>query len=374
MNNDEKILEAVKAKIAISNCIEEEKGSMNNMKKSIVKIAAVVCLTIISVTGVVFAKDIENFIRNLFGANTSDGVDIAINNGYVSDVKTEAQSAEGIDIQVDSLVMDDFNFAMNFNMILDEKYNIDEFETTYFEDLRIVDEQGNIVFSTDYDNHKNEGTSDWEPEYWGGYSFLAEKINDRQFKVSLSATGNPNLFPKSKHLNVKFTKINTMIYNEIENRPYDKFYEGNWNFEVDVPQEFYNRETVFYKAKSCNDKAINIDTIEAVLSNTAFRISIPVITTDKVDTELVHKRDTKNIYDTRALQKEYVETSDGKKFETTQRSDGDGGYSIDEQGRIVNYYQTFNLTKYDATNEISIHIFTNKKEEIIIKLERGKLL
>lgn len=371
MNNNEKILENVKAKIAISNCIEEEKGSMNNMKKSIVKIAAVVCLTIISVTGVVFAKDIGNFIRNLFGANTSDGVDIAINNGYVADVKTETQSAEGIDIQVDSIIMDDFNFAMNFTMILDEKYNMDEFEyNTYFEDLRIVDEQGNIVFSTDYDNHKNQGTSDWEPEYWGAYSFLAKKINDRQFKVSLSATGNPNLFPKSKHLSVKFTKIRTMIYNEIEDISKDKFYEGNWNFEVDVPQEFYNRETIIYKAKSCNDEKINIDTMEAVLSSTAFRISIPVITTDKVDTELVHKRDTKSIYDTIALQKEYVETSDGKKFETAQRSDGDGGYSIDEQGRIVNYYQTFNLTKYDATDKISIHIFTNKKEEIIIELEK----
>lgn len=373
MNNNEKILKAVKTKIAISNCIEEEKGNMNDIKRNIVKIAAVVCLTIISVTGVVFAKDIGNFIRNLFGANTSDGVDIAINNGYVSEVKTETQSAEGIDIQVDSLIMDDFNFAMNFSMILDERYNMDEFEyNTYFEDLRIVDEQGNIVFSTDYDNHKNEGTPEWEPEYWGGYSFLAEKVSGRQFKVSLSATGNPRLFPKSKHLSVKFTKIRVMRYDEVENISKDKFYEGNWNFEVDVPQEFYNRETIIYKAKSCNDEKINIDTMEAVLSSTAFRISIPVITTDKVDMELLHTSEPKSIYDKIALQKEYVETSDGKKFETAQRSDGDGGYSVDEQGRIVNYYQTFNLTKYDATNEISIHIMTNKKEEIIIKLEKGK--
>jgi len=373
MNNNEKILEVVKTKIAISNCIEEEKENMKDMKKSITKIAAVICLTIISITGVVFAKDIGNFIKNVFGANTSDGVDIAINNGYVSKVKTEIQSAEGIDIKVDSLVMDDFNFAMNFNMILDERYNMDEFEhNTNFEDLRIVDEQGNIVFSTDYDNHKNAGTSEWEPEYWGAYSFLAEKISDRQFKVSLSATGNPKLFPKSKHLSVKFTKIRTMRYDEIENIPNDKIYEGNWNFEVDVPEEFYNRETIIYKAKSCNDEKINIDTIEAVLSSTAFRISIPVIITDKVDTELLHTSEPKSIYDKIALQKEYVETSDGKKFETAQRSDGDGGYSIDEQGRIVNYYQTFNLTKYDATDEISVHIMTNKKEEIIIKFEKSK--
>lgn len=72
-----------------------------------------------------------------------------------------------------------------------------------------------------------------------------------------------------------------------------------------------------------------------------------------------------------ALQKEYVETSDGKKFETAQRSDGDGGYGVPKgENKIIEYHQTFNLTKYDATDELKVHIFTNKGDEIIIELEK----
>ena len=82
----------------------------------------------------------------------------------------------------------------------------------------------------------------------------------------------------------------------------------------------------------------------------------------------------KNISDMIALGKEYVETSEGKKFEPAGRSDGDGGYSLPagESNKIVNYSQTFNLTKFDATDELKVHIFTNKGEEIVIEYERSK--
>ena len=54
--------------------------------------------------------------------------------------------------------------------------------------------------------------------------------------------------------------------------------------------------------------------------------------------------------------------------------DGDGGYSLPagEQNKIINYSQTFNLTKFDATDVLTVHIFTNKGEEIIIELEKSK--
>lgn len=362
---DDKILKEVELKIAISEFYEEEGKNMKSTRKNVFKVAIVACCAILLVTGGVFAKDIGNFIKSLFGANTSDGVDIAINNGYVSEVKTETQSAEGIEIKVESLIMDDFNFAMNFMVTLDERYNIDEFRSMQFEDLRIIDEEENVVFSTNY-NLENSGTPQWEPEYWGGYSFLPEKKSEREYKVSLSATGNPELFPKSKHLSLKFTKIKTWRFDEQNNISIDKFYEGDWSFEVDVPEEFYKRETSIYKVKSCNDDQTQIT--KATLSNTALRIALTT-KTDKVDYELLHTNNPKSIYDKIALQKEYVETSDGKRFETAQRSDGDGGYSLSPEN-VIDYYQTFNLTKYDATDDITVHIFTNKGEEIIIELEK----
>lgn len=320
------------------------------MKKRVI---GAICATFVLVSGVVFANDIKVAIQSLFSGNASDGVDTAVNHGYVADVKTEVQNADGINISVDSFIMDDYNFAMNFNITLDSKYSMEEFEGIQFEDLKIVDETGKTVFITHpYDK---------ELAYKGAYSFVSKKTGENNLTLSLVATGNPEAFPKSKHLTVEFTKLSTR----------QSTYQGNWIFEVDVPEEFYTRETVIYKVKSCNEEGIDINSIQATLSTTAFKISIPEIKTDKIDYDLLHTSTPKSIYDRIALQKEYVETTDGKRFETAQRSDGDGGYTLPAgENKIINYYQTFNLTKYDATDEITVHIFTNKGEEITIKLEK----
>ncbi len=358
----EKILENVKQKIAISNFEKEERLDMKSTRKSMFKIGIAACCVIVSMTGIVFAKDIGNFVKNLFGKNTSDGVDIAVNEGYVANVNTEYQNAEGIEISVESLIMDDFNFAMNFDVKLSEGYNIDEFEKTQFTDLVITDENGNVVFNTK-DNMTEGG-------YMGAYSMLATKKTDNEFTVSLSATGNTEAFPKSKHLIVKFTKLTTSQY--VNEQRQDTVYEGDWTFEVDVPEEFYNRESVIYKVKNCSEEGIDINQVTAVVSNTAFKLSIPEISTDKVDYALLKADTVGSIYDRIALQKEYVETEAGKRFEISARSDGDGGYSVPEgENKIVNYHQTFNLTQYDATDEITVHMFTNKGEEITIVLEKS---
>ena len=75
MNNKqkEKILENVKLKISISNFEKEEKIEMRKTSKSTLKIAAIACCVMLSITGVVFAKDIGNFVKEIFGGNASEG-------------------------------------------------------------------------------------------------------------------------------------------------------------------------------------------------------------------------------------------------------------------------------------------------------------
>ena len=121
---------------------------------------------------------------------------------------------------------------------------------------------------------------------------------------------------------------------------------------------------------SRNDKDTVVD--NATLSNTAFKISIPVTTTDKIDYKALYDRENrKSIYDLIALQKEYVETSDGKRFEAS--NDGNNHYrGVKGEEKITDYAQTFNLTKFDATDELTVHIFTNSGKEIIIEFEKEK--
>ena len=375
MNNKqkEKILENVKLKISISNFEKEEKIDMKKTRKSIFKIVAIACCTMLSITGVVFAKDIGNFVREFFGGAESEGVDIAVSNGYVADVETEYQSAEGIDIAVDSFVMDDNNFAMNFKVKLSDKYNIRNmmFGMTLY-DLKIVDENGKKVFAThaieaeEMQIYKTEQEAKENYDaYTGAYGGGADIIGENELMYSLTATQSAETFPKSKKLYVTFTRIH--VRKDQYEQPLNEWYKGNWSFELDVPEEMYNREITTYKVKSCSEENTIVD--NATLSNTAFIISIPYSKTDKVDYELLSTSTPKSIYDKLAFQKEYVETSDGKRFETSKN--GENGYGVPAgTEQIENYTQTFDLTKYDATDELRVHIFTNKGEEIIIEYEK----
>lgn len=373
---NEKIFENVKLKISISNFDEKENLEMKKNNRNMFKIATVACCMLVLTTGVVFAKDISEFVKHLFGFNVSEGVDTAVENGFYAEVESNTQSAEGIDVNVESFIVDDYNFAMNFLITLDERYNIEEVynSSIWFEDLRIIDENNDVVFSTDHHSLHNPN-EEFEPEYWNGFSMHTEKISENQLRMYVTSSGSEQTFPRSQKLYISFKRIATRRNPEdgsfLENKnEYRIIYLGDWKFEADVPENMYKRESTSYKAVKCNEIGIDLSNIEAELSNTAFKLNISEIKTDKIDYELLHTRNTKSIYDNIALQKEYVETTNGKKFESASRSDGDGGYGLSPENTIIDYHQTFSLTNYDATDKLTVHIFTNKGEEIIIEFER----
>ena len=372
---NEELKEKLKFKIAISQMKEKEKIAMNKEKRKISKGIGIAACLVVATTGIVFAKDIGNFFTNLFGGNASDGVQTAVDNRYVENAETQYIEAEGMEISVDSYLVDDYNFDMNFKIKLDNRYDINEMRNLQPLDMKVIDENNEIVFLTSEadkmiaEENKTAGTPNYHPLFWGGYSMNGDIISENEIMLHLTAYGSEeHKIPKSKKLYVTFTKVINMISLE-ESK--NNIYVGDWKFELEVPEEMYNRENIIYKFKSCNDENTKVG--YAILSNTAFKIEIPETTTNKVDYELLHSNSPKSIYDKIALGKEYVETSDGKRFEPARRSDGDGGYSLPaESNKIINYSQTFNLTKFDATDELKVHIFTNKGEEIIIEYERSK--
>ena len=373
----EKIYNEVKRKISIFNFVEEENKIMSKNRRSIFKGLAVACCMLLTITGVAFAKNIGNYINNLFGSNASDGVQTAVENGYIKEVEPVYINSEGIEFALDSFLIDDYNLDINFKMKLSNEYDSKIMQGAILQDLKILDENGNVVFVTmevDQEIAKENGTIGTEqftPHFWGGYSMGGDIVNDNELIYHLVAYGSEeHKIASAKQLNISFSKI--FVHKDNNERIINTIYEGNWNFQADVPEEMYNRENIVYKVKSCNDNNTKVG--YAILSNTAFKIEIPETTTNKVDYEILHSDSPKSIFDKMALQKEYVETSDGKRFETAMRSDGDGGFSLPagESNKIINYSQTFNLTKFDATDELKVHIFTNKGEEIIIEYERSK--
>ena len=108
-------------------------------------------------------------------------------------------------------------------------------------------------------------------------------------------------------------------------------------------------EIVKYKLKSISDKDWKFE--KATLSNTAFKIYLS------------------DCYGFAWNDKDSIETSDGKIFYEARRSDGDGDFSVDSNG-TVKVYTTFNLTKFDATDNLKVHLFKENGEEVIIELEK----
>lgn len=338
------------------NSIKQENKLISLIKKFIITIMGIATVA----GGVVFAKDISNFFQNFFGVIPNDGVDTAVNNGYVAILDTAYQDADGIEIKIDSMLMDDVNLCLNFIITLNDKYDIEKFKANEisFDDLKIVDETGKTVFVTH--------SYDTEHAYSGSYGFTKHLIDERTFRVSFIATDYTNPFSRSKKLFVDFNILNSNTF-VLDKGLVDDLYKGDWHFEVDVPEEFYNRETVLYKIKSSNIGQLN--GVEAFLTNTTFRIYIPELITEKI--EYFSELNTKSSLDWKPINDIYVETENGNKFNSYYGIEGSSGYSIPfNEDKIIGYKQTFNLTSYDATDVLKVHMITNKNQEIIIELEK----
>ena len=119
---------------------------------------------------------------------------------------------------------------------------------------------------------------------------------------------------------------------------------------LDVPENMQS-ELVKYKLKSISDENWKFES--ASLSNTAFKIYLS--NCDGID----HNKNNR------------VTTSDGKDYYKHGRNEGDGSISIGSDG-IVKYYNTFTLTKFDATDVIKVYLYKSNGDEVIIELEKIK--
>ena len=100
-------------------------------------------------------------------------------------------------------------------------------------------------------------------------------------------------------------------------------------------------------------RKLKINLESATLSNTAFKIYLSNCN------EISHN------------EKNRVVTSDKKEYYHQGKSDEDGEISVDSNG-FVKYYNTFNLTRFDSTDIITVHLFKTDGQEVIIELEKTK--
>ena len=208
---------------------------------NISKIAAIVLLCFTMTTGLIFAKDIINFFSEIFdlkstNIDNSGIVDAIANKNYIQNVDMDyIPIDDNYSIKVDYLMLDDLNLYLVFNLHSNKK--IDENYRISITDLKLTDQDGNVIYDEDL-------FADTTNKYYM-YVPVWNKIknsNENNIKelLTLVTNGITNLHKLSLH----FSKIT--IYNS--NNPKENIeIEKQISSEINIIEKFVNNNIyVFY--------------------------------------------------------------------------------------------------------------------------------
>ena len=300
MENNKKLKEQIKLKIAISEIEDEEKEVMNKKNFGIAnKIAAVVCLWLLT-SGIVFAKDIQEYIINKF--KLGEGIQTAIENGYIAETNndyisrnTNVISPQGeellndinLGIKINTYLIDNSNLSIEIKYKYDNNLkklvNINNLQGIELLDLIIIDDEKRILYDGGADN--KEIFENYCKENNLNYTFGNCSENYLNSGLNVLESSDETLeneksyiynfyvedenYPKSKKLNLIFTKIS---FNEFPDE--NVVLNGNWNIELDIPEKMYNRVEGNYSVIKCEND--NFDIYAAKLTETGFELGLKI--------------------------------------------------------------------------------------------------
>ena len=236
----------------------KHKSSFNFLLKKV----AILVISLTAITAsTVFAKDIISFFASIF-TNSNDGIDTAVENGYVQNVDLDFIEDNDLGIKVDYVLMDDHNLNISFVY----KYLKDSIHITglNYMDITIMDEKNNVLYKSSKNNQNTNTTS--------STNSTAQLLNNQQFidtytiRTSLSLTSIN--FPKSEMLYISINNVSLKSENEILD------INGNWNFSINLDDKFIYRTS--YKYNCSDNKYIN--NVETLLTDASLSITLELNT------------------------------------------------------------------------------------------------
>ncbi len=425
--NKENILNNIQENIAIEKFRTIHKRQEKT--KKILQSTLTVIICCLSVTGIVFAKDISTKLYDNFFM-TGKGMETAMNEGYIENTNMDYENAnttientetgeviEDIEtkVKVSEFVMDDFNLSITFDVELSEKakeiVTADEIWEFNFSDLVISDENNVVLYCptgvryNEFSQAHNLGI-DYEEALDNG-SYIGSGVNiipiereGNHVKVVYNIyTGGDSHYPKSKTLTVDMTKISISKNEEASMGEEEITLTGDWHFDVEVPEKMYNRQSVVYSQVDTTNEDYQVES--ATLYDTGMEIMAKIKTEPKPkypsflefdfydslsDEDPLKNEDILGYISWKERQtdayKEYYEKVDeltnisiyltnenGETFSLNQGPNENGSIGIDEEG-ILTYTGMFDLTKYNKTEKVIVHFeYRGQTEEVV--LEKG---
>ena len=289
-----------------------------------------------------------------------------------------------MDIQVEKIIMDDYNLNIIFNIKLPHNIEVSEIKNCSFTDLFITDENDNWIVTkfqsgklTIKEAEKIRGMNNYPGISFGNES--SHIVNYTNDSIKYAYITNSNEFPKSKYLKIQIDQI-TIEMNSGDNLTID----GYWTIDIDLPEEFYNRQQIIYNLKNVSDSRFVFEYFIVSKTGAKFMYTSSWINPDynpNDDKETFEKKfdawldDPKwnHIDEYRGL---YVENENGEKFYQAAKSDGDGYTDVAWNGNIESM-STLEITEYDLTDKLWVHLKYTKEYygedgEVIFELERSK--
>lgn len=357
--------EYIKETINNTNLRKNKSNAINNIRK--VAIAGISLVTLS--TGFVFADDIVKFVSTLFAS--SEGVNTAVENGYIyQNQDIQSYKSSNTETHIQDIVMDDYTLDFNVFMEFDENIDLTGIDKYKMPDLLITDDMNNILYSAD-----NEITKDFCNNNGIEYkydiaintssSIFIANADKNYATVQFNLSASDEKFPKSKKIYISFKTI------EMTGNNKDYTVTGDWKNEIDIPDKFVNRESRLYKVVNCNNENVYEDSIIAEVYETGMKFEMSMYWGDY---ESEHKRMEEmrkvNVLSSQLIKQEesYVENENGERFYPSQSSESDGGYSFNTDGKL-HKWETFNLTKFNATEKLKVVLTTIDNEQIIINLQ-----
>lgn len=398
-NLDKKIQSILKRKIVeSSNYTYTIENTLHNLERpktidiikniSIVKYITAMTVMIIVTTGIVFAKDISYYVKNFF--NNNNGIDNAINNGYIENVNMQYINSNGTNVKIENLLMDDYNLNFNTKIKVDDAIKVNEILNIEFEDIIISDENNRILYCNNknsFENYCNKNNLKYEflefdDNYINsGINDYIKSTNSQNNEISIIYNLFTDKFPKSKLLNINFSNI---VIRTLNNENLTLI--GDWKLEVDIPEKFYNRSNIIYNVKESNNPSIKVT--EAIIHNTGMQVSFYT----KIDS-VYDENDSEDVKNKKideyvkkyqesfingkgkvsdeldyAVHDEYVVNGNGEKFYPSKSNSENEITHYAFTGEVT-HSQTFDINKYTMTDELELH-FVFKGKETIIKLSR----
>lgn len=284
-----------------------------------------IILLLFAFTGTVFAVV---YVTKLF-IKTRKGVDIAKENGYIYEIENKnITESNGIKIKVESILMDNYNLEIDFEIIFEKNEGIEKIKNFEFSDLVIKDEENNLIVAhfTNKEKYKEfckiNGIEASENNniaiYWGAENYEIIPIKENIYKCKYKTYSDS--FPKSKIINVEIGKIDLLTeeYNILQS------IEGRWKMKIDLPEKFYQRECIEYKVKDCNIEDIKVT--KAEVEKTGMKLELETTLEENIDLEIMLMFPL--------IENEYVMNLNSEKFIPVISEQATGSYGREENRKI----------------------------------------